>query len=339
MILRSFQVIKIKMSNAVYVLFNKSAPQDGFMVGSHTGTLDELITKYIITIPNVMIRCFIETSDANSIVHEFRLKHIKDRTRDCRRNLSDWFTINYPEIIASLVLLDSQYNNNESTLIIYRIEEPIVIETIEEPKKLDIIPQINNPNELLLHIIDLYCKNTKGTQNVKVVNFCTFIREHQRDFSDESIKDIMNNLGHKIGIDPSDRRHLGYPPPGLERFMNLSWTHEIKDKFPILCESWITLPPPVIQKTINSNDYIRFFRDNIKPVYTVDGLLDNTFVVTLDELFNTFCKCYYDQEFGTKLPTKTEFKEIAKCMLDFENKWYGVRLNTQASAMSSILDF
>ena len=373
------------MSNVVYVLFNKSAPHDGFMVGSHTGTLDELITKYINMIPNVMVKCFMETSEADSIVREFRVKHIKDRNLDCRGNLSDWFTMDFSEISASLVLLYCKYNNDQSTLIVYRteesnsivietIEEPIVIETIEEPipiivetidesqrhtpKKLDIfpvqsveVPLINNcnltvtersndPIKFISDRIDLFTIKTKGTQNVKVIDLCRFIREYRNDFSDESIKDIMKNLGHKIGIDPSDRRHLGYPRPGCERYMDLSWTHKIRDEFPVLCGSWETLPPPVIQKTV---DYVQFIRDSIKPVLTSDGLPDNMAVVTLDELYNTFCKWYYDQEIRIKIPTKIEFKEnyekVTKCKGDAENKWYGLRLNTQSRTMSSLLDF
>ena len=106
-------------------------------------------------------------------------------------------------------------------------------------------------------------------------------------------------------------------------------------------------PQEVLEATenfrVSNNFYIHYFRDSVKPVLTVNGHPDNTSVVTLDELFNTFRKWYHDQEFRTKMPTKTEFKEnyekVTKCKGDAENKWYGIRLNTQASAMASLLSF
>lgn len=106
-------------------------------------------------------------------------------------------------------------------------------------------------------------------------------------------------------------------------------------------------PQEVLEATenfrVSNNFYIHYFRDSVKPVLTVNGLPDTTAEVTLDELFNTFRKWYHDQEFRTKMPTKTEFKEnyekVTKCKASPENKWFGIRLNTQANAMASLLSF
>lgn len=106
-------------------------------------------------------------------------------------------------------------------------------------------------------------------------------------------------------------------------------------------------PPEVLQATENfrvaNNFYIHFTRDCIKPVLTPTGEIDRTAFVTLDELFNAFRKWYKDQEFRVKQPNKTEFKEnlqiVWKQKADSENKWYGIRLNTQASTIANILMF
>ena len=106
-------------------------------------------------------------------------------------------------------------------------------------------------------------------------------------------------------------------------------------------------PAEVLQATetfrVANNFYIHFTRDNIKTVLTVAGDVDNTAFVTLDELFNSFRKWYADQQFRAKMPNKTEFKEnleiVWRQKADPENKWYGLRLNTQASTIQSLLQF
>lgn len=106
-------------------------------------------------------------------------------------------------------------------------------------------------------------------------------------------------------------------------------------------------PAEVLQATeafrVANNFYIHFTRDNLKAVLTSSGEVDNTAFVSLDELFNTFRKWYSDQQFRAKMPNKTEFKEnleiVWKQKADGENKWYGLRLNTQASTIQSLLSF
>lgn len=106
-------------------------------------------------------------------------------------------------------------------------------------------------------------------------------------------------------------------------------------------------PPEVLQATENfrvaNNFYIHFTRDCIKAVLDSSGQVDQTAFVTLDDLFNAFRKWYKDQEFKAKQPNKTEFKEnlqvVWKQKADSENKWYGIRLNSQASTLSNILTF
>lgn len=106
-------------------------------------------------------------------------------------------------------------------------------------------------------------------------------------------------------------------------------------------------PPEVLEATenfrVNNNYYIHFTRDCIKQVFTPTGKIDNTAVITLDELFNAFRKWYGEQQFRTKMPTKTDFKEELqitwKQKADSENKWYGLQLNTQANTIQSLLSF
>lgn len=106
-------------------------------------------------------------------------------------------------------------------------------------------------------------------------------------------------------------------------------------------------PPEVLQATENfriaNNFYIHYTRDCVKPVLDGNGLIDLSAFVSLDELFNTFRKWYTDQQFRAKMPNKTEFKEnleiVWKQKADPDNKWYGLRLNNQASTIQSLLSF
>lgn len=107
-------------------------------------------------------------------------------------------------------------------------------------------------------------------------------------------------------------------------------------------------PPEVLQATenfrVNNNIYIHFTRDCVKQVLTPTGEVDQTVVVHLDELYNSFKHWYTkDQQFRGKVPTKTEFKEnieiVWKSKADENNRWYGLRPNTQANTIASLLSF
>jgi phage/plasmid-associated DNA primase len=106
-------------------------------------------------------------------------------------------------------------------------------------------------------------------------------------------------------------------------------------------------PAEVLEATENfrvaNNYYIHFTRDCVKPVLDNNGIIDTSIPCSLDELFNTFRKWYTDQQFRAKMPNKTEFKEnleiIWKQKADPEHKWYGIRLNTQANTIQSLLSY
>jgi phage/plasmid-associated DNA primase len=118
-------------------------------------------------------------------------------------------------------------------------------------------------------------------------------------------------------------------------------------KYPEYYDDGLQDPAEVLQATENfriaNNFYIHYTRDCIKPVINERGEVDNSAFVSLDELFNTFRKWYTDQQFRAKMPNKTEFKEnleiIWRKKADPENKWYGLRLNNQASTIQSLLSF
>jgi len=106
-------------------------------------------------------------------------------------------------------------------------------------------------------------------------------------------------------------------------------------------------PKEVLQATENfrvaNNYYIHFTRDSVRQVINEEGVVDLSASVTLDELFNVFKSWYKDQQFGNKIPNKTEFKEniegIWKEKADYDKKWYGIQLISQANTLGSLLSF
>jgi len=94
---------------------------------------------------------------------------------------------------------------------------------------------------------------------------------------------------------------------------------------------------------VANNYYIHFTRDSVRQVINEEGVVDLSASVTLDELFNVFKSWYKDQQFGNKIPNKTEFKEniegIWKEKADYDKKWYGIQLISQANTLGSLLSF
>ena len=117
------------------------------------------------------------------------------------------------------------------------------------------------------------------------------------------------------------------------------------EKFEEYIQMGLAEPPEVMEATENfrvaNNFYIHFTRDCVKQEKLQSGEPDLQYRVTLDELFLSFKKWYADQQFRAKMPTKTEFKEnievLWKTKCDHEYKWYGVRLLTAATNISSLL--
>lgn len=94
---------------AIYILSDGQSNQR-FKLGSHTGTLEKLKSRYITAIPSLIVHYFIETPDAYQVEKRFKQIHIKERV-----------TMELHEIIGSLLAIFLQCKRNkknETTLII-----------------------------------------------------------------------------------------------------------------------------------------------------------------------------------------------------------------------------
>jgi hypothetical protein len=104
---------------SIYIL-SDSTNLVRYKVGSHTGDLSKLKSRYITAIPTLLIHYFIETFDAVSIENKFKQKHVNERIQNSNGNTSEWVTMELNEIIVSLFAIVLQCNNskiNETMMI------------------------------------------------------------------------------------------------------------------------------------------------------------------------------------------------------------------------------
>lgn len=103
----------IKMS-AIYILSDERHPEDGYKVGSHTGTINKLKSRYMTTLPKVIIHYFIKCDNAKSVECTFKLMYRNRRVVNNNGNISEWVLAPLCEIFATLLLLVTTYQTHIS---------------------------------------------------------------------------------------------------------------------------------------------------------------------------------------------------------------------------------
>ena len=150
--------------SAIYVLSDSANP-GRFKVGSHTGKLEKLKSRYITAIPTLIIHYFIETPDAIKAENKFKQMHIKERIKNTNGNLCEWVNMELHEIIGSLlaILLRCVNSKNKETIVIsdFKCDEKN-ISKLNPPQKIPIEddnPAINYNQEEKISGTDSSPKN------------------------------------------------------------------------------------------------------------------------------------------------------------------------------------
>jgi DNA-binding protein Fis len=104
---------------AIYILSDSTNP-GRYKVGSHTGTLEKLKSRYITAIPTLVINYFIETPDAKSIEDKFKQTHINERLKNANGNTCEWVNMELHEITSSLlaIVLQCTKSKNKEVVVI-----------------------------------------------------------------------------------------------------------------------------------------------------------------------------------------------------------------------------
>ena len=133
----------------VYVLSDRSNTGK-YKVGSHTGTLSKLKSRYITAIPDLEIHYFVETSNAKYIEDRFKEIHRSDRFTNSNGNLSEWFILPLDQIISTLLAIINKHqiisslgttiisvdsNLNLTETVNTNIEKQLIVRSSLEPEK------------------------------------------------------------------------------------------------------------------------------------------------------------------------------------------------------------
>lgn len=112
---------------AIYVISDPLNESVGrYKIGSHSGSKEDLITRYITICPQVTIHYFIETSRALDIEYTLKRMYKKMRIINNRGRHSEWYTMNLQDIINAI----NYIVNAESFVLKCSITGKIIIETI-----------------------------------------------------------------------------------------------------------------------------------------------------------------------------------------------------------------
>jgi hypothetical protein len=98
--------------SVIYVL-SDSENINRYKVGSHTGKLEKLKSRYITAIPTLVVNYFIETPDAKQIENIFKQIHINRRIKNANENISEWVTMKLDEIVSSLLAISIQCDSSK----------------------------------------------------------------------------------------------------------------------------------------------------------------------------------------------------------------------------------
>lgn len=109
----------------LYILSDPNSKTECYKVGSHTGSLKKLISRYQTSIPKVKINYFVETNKAADIENKFKQLHIDSRIHNRSGSLSEWFEMPLDKIIVSMINLICKFKSdvmNETTILSFKGE-------------------------------------------------------------------------------------------------------------------------------------------------------------------------------------------------------------------------
>jgi phage/plasmid-associated DNA primase len=84
---------------------------------------------------------------------------------------------------------------------------------------------------------------------------------------------------------------------------------------------------------ISNNKFLHFTRDCVQQVVGLDGQVDGTAFVHLDDMYNAYRRWYNDQQYREKIDNKSQFKELLEMVWKQKapnNVWAGLRLTATA---------
>lgn len=108
------------MSTAIYVLSDPTRVPVTYKVGSHTGSLQKLKSRYITAIPDLMIHYFIVTPHAKAIEDAFKRQCLQNRLLNVNGNVCEWLDIPLEDIVmrVSTLTLQCQVQLVDGTAVI-----------------------------------------------------------------------------------------------------------------------------------------------------------------------------------------------------------------------------
>lgn len=182
-------------------------------VGLHTGSIDDLKSRYITAIPNLIIHYFIELPNAKFVEDTFKTKHIKDRIKNVNGNKSEWVTISLDEIMTSLL---SIIRDSMDGIVMIKISEKEIsrpkLKLKDNPKvdvhfKLVINDDTDDQIEFVHTILNKYTINTPGKQNVSEECFQKVLRKY---IEKQTEYQVLNFLGDIVDGKIEDRGFKSY---------------------------------------------------------------------------------------------------------------------------------
>ena|SRR5436305_10561737 len=85
----------------VYIISSPS-PLNRCKVGKHSGTVSDLVSRFITDIPDVCVDYFIKTAHAKYIEDTFKTSYRQYRFINSRDNLSEWVTLSVEDTFSLL---------------------------------------------------------------------------------------------------------------------------------------------------------------------------------------------------------------------------------------------
>lgn len=325
--------------SAIYVLSDLTNTER-YKVGSHTGTLDKLKSRYITAIPTLVIDYFAETLHAKYIEDKFKKLYKTKRIKNTNGCLSEWVTMSLEEIIVSLSDISPQdlydnisqsknlpmdTQNSGSDKVGRNIK--LILET-EEGEQIDQI-------DLVTNLLSKFTRCTPGTQNVSepclhqiIYQYATTemnykFLEYREDDNNSliihqpneliavSILNIMKHLGYKLGDHLDEEKGFKY-----KRYMDLSWRDTINQNklLNYKISHWNNLPD-----IHNSNETIEYLSKNFT-LEQLRGILelfdiawhlyDDTKMILINKLLEESISL---EEIKTKIDENKQYRFIVKC--------------------------
>lgn len=89
-----------RQNKAIYVLERGLNSSKIYKIGSHTGSKEKLIKRYITSCPDLNILFFREINRAREIERDFKRKYLKYRIPNINGNNSEWFLMKLDDIVS-----------------------------------------------------------------------------------------------------------------------------------------------------------------------------------------------------------------------------------------------